>query len=195
MAQAKTLTEAQLAKALAHIGAKSADPLRDRAAVLLSFRAGLRSMEITGLSWRNVLDAEGKVAAMIEVPKGIAKKGSGGLVPMHEDIADVLQDMLLALPAELTRGREPIIRGSYGKPRMQPNSLQKLLAGIYTACGFLGVSSHSGRRTFGTTLARRANEFGCSLRDVKNLMRHADISTTERYVDPSEGVAAMVRGL
>lgn len=195
MAQAKTLNEAQLAKVLAHIGAKSSDPLRDRAAVLLSFRTGLRSLEIAGLSWRNVLDAEGAVADAVEIPKGIAKKGSGGVVPMHPDLKDVLQDMLLALPAELTKPNQPIVRGSYGKPRMAANSVQKLLAGIYTACGFIGVSSHSGRRTFGTRLARMANEYNCSLYDVQDLLRHANIATTERYVEPSDGVGAMVRGL
>lgn len=53
---------------------------------------------------------------------------------------------------------------------------------IYIAAGFRGCSSHTGRRSFATELARAHTEAGCSLRDVQELLGHARLDTTERYI-------------
>ena len=42
-----------------------------------------------------------------------------------------------------------------------------------------------GRRTLLTNLARRCAQAGASLRDVQQIAGHADLGTTERYVEPS----------
>lgn len=194
MARAKTLTDEALAKVLAKVDTMSGNPLRDYAAILLSFRGGLRACEIAGLSWRDVLDAEGKVADTIEIPPGIAKKGAGGTVPMHPAIKATLEAMRAKYPAHWLGAREPILRG-VRQTRLTANYVQKRLGAIYGACGLIGVTSHSGRRSFLTALAQRANEYGCSLKDVQHLARHANIGTTEAYIDPSANVGKMVRAL
>lgn len=51
--------------------------------------------------------------------------------------------------------------------------------------GPVGASSHSGRRTLLTNMARRCAQAGASLRDVQRIAGHADLGTTERYVEPS----------
>ncbi|NDH68402.1 MAG: site-specific integrase, partial [Gammaproteobacteria bacterium] len=43
-------------------------------------------------------------------------------------------------------------------------------------------SSHSGRRTFITTLANK----GVSVRLLASLVRHQSISTTQRYIDVND---------
>ncbi|NDD12360.1 MAG: site-specific integrase, partial [Betaproteobacteria bacterium] len=45
-----------------------------------------------------------------------------------------------------------------------------------------GGSSHSGRRTFITTLANK----GVSVRLLASLVRHSNISTTQRYIDVND---------
>jgi integrase/recombinase XerD len=49
--------------------------------------------------------------------------------------------------------------------------------------GFVGCSSHSGRRTFITTAARKISTVGGSLRDVQMLAGHTNLRTTQRYID------------
>ena len=49
--------------------------------------------------------------------------------------------------------------------------------------GFVGCSSHSGRRSFITQAARKASFVGGSLRDVQVLAGHASLTTISRYIE------------
>lgn len=198
--RAKTLTNQQVAGVLDYVAQTSKLPLRDYVVILLSFKAGLRSAEIAGLEWSDVTDAVGAIGREIngdlffEVPNSIAKKGHGRLVPMHPGLKAALEHLRATLPPHLTRGRNHIVRGS-NCPAIKPNALQQYIRRLYAQCGLDGCSSHSGRRTFITTLARTAANHHCSLRDVQKLAGHQDISTTEAYIDLSAGAASLVRAV
>lgn len=78
---------------------------------------------------------------------------------------------------------QPVVfseRGRYGA-----NGVAHWFKRIYRDAGLVGASSHSGRRTLLTNLARRYAQAGASLRDVQRIAGHADLGTTERYVEPS----------
>ena len=53
---------------------------------------------------------------------------------------------------------------------------------LYKRVGISGGSSHSGRRTFITTLANK----GVSVRLLASLVRHSNIATTQRYIDVND---------
>jgi len=196
--RAKTLKPDQFERVLSHVSTASTDPLRDRVVFLLSYRAGLRVAEIAGLSWRDVTDAEGNVRDdSFDVPADIAKKGSGRTLPMHPELYAALVALSQRDWATLSpraRASSKIVRNRRGA-HMVPNTLQRYISRTYDKIGFTGCSSHSGRRTFLTTLAQRASEHDCSLRDIQLLAGHRDISTTEAYFDVSAGVRNMVRSL
>ena len=69
------------------------------------------------------------------------------------------------------------------------NSLAQTFALLYAGAGLEGASSHSGRRTFLTTLANK----GTAIHILKTLAGHRSISTTAAYLysSPSQLKAAV----
>jgi integrase len=65
--QAKVLSRKELQRLLDHV-THGRHPERDRVMILLSFRAGLRSKEISGLTWSMVTDASGALGDAIALP-------------------------------------------------------------------------------------------------------------------------------
>lgn len=204
MGKAKTITDEQLDRLIDDVVSEAKFPERDLVMVLLSFKAGLRACEIAGLTWRDVTDAEGKLTNVIEIPANIAKYGSARTIPMHPLLREALEvwhdaygqqkiGTAIIVPAQIPAGKDPLIlsMGYREQAPMNPNTLQKFLGRLYRRHG-LELSSHSGRRTLLTKLARRANDFDCSLFDVQNLAGHRSIATTEEYVELSENAAKMM---
>lgn len=192
MAQAKTISSDQLLQLLDFITKNSETPLRDMAVVVLSFKSGLRIGEISSLRWRNVLNSDGTVADSVEVPANISKSKRHRYVPMHPAVKISLEH----LRARTVRGGmyDPIILGR-DHDWISAKTLQRYISRLYVRAGFVGVSTHSGRRTFITQAARKANQHGCSLKDVQRLAGHSDLSTTEAYIDYSENTPNLVNAL
>jgi integrase len=66
---------------------------------------------------------------------------------------------------------------------------------LYQRLGLKGASSHSGRRTFVTSLAKKIVAAGGSLRDVQQLAGHASLSTTQRYIEGSSDAKRRAIGM
>jgi integrase/recombinase XerD len=64
-----------------------------------------------------------------------------------------------------------------------PQAIVNMFQRWYRHLGFVGCSSHSGRRTFITNAARKISTVGGSLRDVQVLAGHTNLRTTQRYID------------
>ena len=56
----------------------------------------------------------------------------------------------------------------------------------YLKLGFEGCSSHSGRRSFITAVAKKISQVGGSLRDVQVLAGHSSLAMTQRYIESDE---------
>jgi len=67
-----------------------------------------------------------------------------------------------------------------------PQVIVNFFQSLYRDLNLVGCSSHSGRRTFITSAARKVSTVGGSLRDVQELAGHASLQPTQRYIDASE---------
>lgn len=153
--------------------------LRDRVLVLLSYKAGLRACEMSGLDWTMVLTPKRGIASQLYIAASIAKNAAARHVPVHPDLANAL----LTLHRSHERPRlGPVIRSERGN-HMTPRSIVNWFARLYDRLGLDGCSSHSGRRTFITRSARLLARTGGSLRDVQELAGHRRLTTTERYIE------------
>jgi integrase len=180
---AKVLGEAELCRLLKTID-DTRHPSRNRTMILLSFHAGLRACEISGLTWPMVLSPSARLTGSLELAFGITKGGRPRTIPT----SDLLHTTLRTLHREAGRPQlGPVIRSERGGP-MTPRSVVNWFRQTYDDLGMAGCSSHSGRRTFITRAARLLPKINGSLRDVQELAGHRALSTTERYIQGDRGI-------
>ena len=177
--QAKTLSRGQIEVLLNHVS-RSRHPVRNRAIILLSIRAGLRAKEISCLTWDMVTDSDGSIGNSIHLQDRASKGRSGRIIPMNSD----LKSSLIRLREDSSNLRpSPFIISTERKDRTSSQSIVNLFCRWYNELGFNGCSSHSGRRTFITNAARKISTVGGSLRDVQLLAGHSNLATTQRYIE------------
>lgn len=152
--------------------------LRNKVMVLLSFKAGLRACEIAGLEWPMVLSSNCEVSDCLAISSKIAKGPRGRDIPLHPATKRALVQ-LHEQQAHPNTG--PVMLSERGGA-MTPRSIVNWFASLYSELGYLGCSSHSGRRTFITRSARILAKTGGSLRDIQELAGHRSLTTTERYI-------------
>ena len=177
--QAKVLRSGQIGAVLDHIS-RTRHPVRNRVIFLLSLRAGLRAKEIAALEWRMVTDADGNIADAIRLTNAASKGRSGGVVPMAVELRSSLEALRQITSTPLGSGR--VIRTERSH-KASAQVIINMFQEWYSALGFDGCSSHSGRRTFITMAARNIGRFGGSLRDVQALARHSSLAMTQRYIE------------
>jgi len=98
-------------------------------------------------------------------------------------LARDLRDALVRLHAERSPEPEQHVIYSERGHAMTAGGVVQWFRRVYSGLGFVGASSHSGRRTFITQAARRISTVGGSLRDVQDLARHRSLTTTSRYIE------------
>lgn len=189
--QARTLDDNQIDRVLAYIQAFSNSPASDELKFLFSVYAGLRVAEIAGMTLDAVVDADDRIAHHIRVGRHIAKGGRGRIVPMHPRIREALLRFRRVHPDVrfLCFSARRAIR------RQNVNAVKCWFSSLYAEVGLHGCSSHSGRRTFITRMARMANLHGKSLRDVQLLAGHARLDTTAGYIDPADDLSGLVAAM
>jgi len=178
MAQAKTLTQAELDQVLRYASTKKY-PERNRALILTSFLTGMRVAEIASLTMGDVLNQDGSIKNEIRLS---AQQTKGG----HPRTVFVSSKLKVEL--------EPYLKTRHIKEHGIPffhtgnrlgftaNGLCVWFYWLYRNAGISGASSHSGRRNFITTLANK----GISVRVLASLAGHRSIAVTQKYIDVND---------
>ncbi|MBV7539080.1 site-specific integrase [Duganella sp. sic0402] len=179
--QAKVLTERELSKVVNAVK-KKAHAKRNVALLYCSFGLGLRAKEMAALRIKHVIDADGQMLDEINLTGTMTKGGkqrhaylsSPKLIAAIRDFIDERQEV----EGILFNLEAPLFKSQKGSS-FTPNSLQQLFHRMYTDAKLQGASSHSGRRTFATTLIEK----GVDIKAVSTLMGHSSIAMTAKYVD------------
>lgn len=179
--KAPVLTQSQFKQVVA---TARANEQGNRNVALLYFSAalGLRAKEMSQLLVRDVLTADGKVKEEVLLTRATTKGGKQRLVYLTN------KDVRKALAAYLDDRRKhetvaPLPSSALFRSRkgggFSPNTMQMLFKRLYRLASLDHASSHSGRRTFATSLIER----GVDIKAVSSLMGHSTVAMTARYVD------------
>lgn len=157
---------------------------RDRAALALMARAGLRRAELVGL---DVEDFRDGLTSGTLVVRGKGSKER--LVPLTNGVLDAVRDWIEVRGAEPGALLPPVRRGgsiAWGG-RLTTSAVWKRLRDIARGAGIGDVSPHDLRRTACTALL----DAGVDLGTAGKILGHASVETTKRYDRRDE--RAMVR--
>jgi len=182
MAAAKSLTALELERVLAYIDTQ---PLaaRNRAMLMMTVAAGLRVSEVAGLTIGDVLDSTGSVRAEIYLSADRVKHGHARTIYLNTRLQ---QEIAIYIATKQHRDLSFPLFNSSRSPRRHftPNTLAQHFHWLYKNAGVAGASSHSGRKTFLTSLASQ----GVSVFVLAALAGHKSISTTQRYITVNDEV-------
>ena len=179
--QAKIINEHQLQALLAWLETRK-HATRNRLIVLLSFKAGLRAKEIASLKWSMIMTADGNIGDHIHLTNEASKGKSGRIIALNKELKKQLIKAKEIDGINIADAGRSVIKTQRG----QGTTAQVIVnsfAEWYRKLGFVGCSSHRGRRSFITQAARKASLVGGSLRDVQALAGHASLTTTSRYIE------------
>jgi len=180
--QAKVLTKAQIDTLLLNV-VNGRNPVRNRLIVFLSVKAGLRAKEIAHLTWSMVLNSDGTLSKEINLQDCASKGKSGRVIPMAKELFVELGKWQSSCNAIDHHSR---IISTERSPSTSAQAIVNMFAEWYRSLGFIGASSHSGRRSAITQWARKITTVGGSLRDVQILAGHSALGTTQRYIESSQ---------
>lgn len=180
--QAKTLTAQEIRRVLDYIATRKHSG-RNRAMLLTMYYAGLRVKECAALRYEDVIDGEGKVKAEIRLTPEQTKGSQAGTVFVSEKLRKELQAYVKSVPPKALSDK---LFYSQKRPSegWNSNTLCQYFHHLFKSVGIEGASSHSPRRTLITNLADK----GVSVRVLQSIARHANISTTQAYIDVNDAM-------
>ena len=182
--QSKTLNKSQIEMMRTHLRSKR-NGLRNETIFLLSVKGGLRSKEISQLSWKEVCDSDGKVNTHIHLTNRSSKGLSGRTIPINKDLRKNLIELLdqqQRMYRSFNIDTSFVVR-TERQPFTTSQTIVNMFQSWYKRLGLLGCSSHSGRRTFITETSKKISLVGGSLRDIQMMVGHKSLQTTQRYIE------------
>lgn len=178
--QAKTITPQDLRKLLDFVAANK-HGVRNRTMLLATHLAGMRVGEVASLRYGDVVNGEGEVRDQINLVPEQTKGRHARAVFVNAKFRRELEAYLVSHPMQSSTDRL-FYTQKKGKAGFTPNTLAQYFHYLYKRAGIAGGSSHSGRRTFITTLASK----GVGVRVLMSLAGHRHIGTTQAYIDVND---------
>jgi integrase/recombinase XerD len=169
-------------KRLLKIVSASKHAKRDTLLVLMSYGLGLRAVELAALKIHQVLNENGKVRETLQLvrTKGDKKRTLYLSEPrIKKAILEYIEERKIISEKKRTIfSIQQALFLSQKHGQFTNKTLARRFDIIYREAGFVGVTSHSGRRTFATNLI----EQGVDIKAVSTLMGHSNIQMTAQYV-------------
>ena len=176
--QAKTLTSVDIRRILDFIALKK-HAARNRAMFLVTLYAGLRVGEVASLRYMDVLDVENEIRDEIRLDANVTKGNIARTVFVNAKLRKELKYYISVTPYTNLADKLFYTQKNEG---FSANTLTQFFYYLYRSANINGATSHSGRRTFITTLANK----GVSVRLLASLVGHKNISTTQFYIDVND---------
>ena len=178
MPQAKTLTPKELRRALDSI-ASNPHSARNRLMVLMTHWAGMRVGEVAALRIQDVRTPDGSVKQEIRLDAAQTKGKHARVVFVSDRLRKEIGPYLKQI--EVKNDTRPLF-STQKRAAFSANTLCQTMNAIYKRAGIEGATSHSGRRSFITTLASK----GIGVRVLAALAGHRSIATTQAYIDVND---------
>ena len=183
MGQAKALNEKEIKRMLSFIASRR-HAERDRAMFLLTHLAGMRIGEVANLKIRDVLAADGAMREEIRLTAEQTKGKHSRTVTLSEKMRKELGkyveyrfDEAARIALTYADTDKPLFN-TQKRAGFSPNTLCHHFFMLYREAGLNGASSHSGRKSFLSTLSAKA----VPLKVLMELAGHRQAQTTMRYV-------------
>ena len=174
MKGARPLTTSEIRKTL-----RACRDTRERSMILLGINLGLRVGELLSLRWQDVWQ-NNQVPPLLYLRRSETKNNKARAIPINKNAKKAI---LLMYKESLRKSKsvapENHLFSGRNQGHLNPRHVNRLLYQIFNRAGLIGrLSSHTLRKTFGTTLS----ENNVSLPAIQELLGHADISTTRKYI-------------
>ncbi len=190
--RAPVLSQCEISVLEEHIQRHSNAPVADLLKARLTIYAGLRIGEVANLMIVDLVEKDGTISRTIKIRNGVGKGGRAREVPMHPKVREALEAFRKTYPTI------PYVALSQRWVTCRKQTVTAITGQMnkyYREAGLRGCTSHSGRRTFVTNLARRANGKDFTLHDVQYLAGHSRLDTTQAYIGLSDRLETLVGGL
>jgi len=179
--QAKVLSEREFQRVV-NVVKKKTHAKRNVALLYCSFGLGLRAKEMASLKVLHVLDVDGNLLEEINLLRHMTKGAKQRNVFLtNSKVVSAFRDYLDDRKKHegiLFNYEAPLFKSQKGS-KFTANTMQQLFRRIFNDTKLQGASSHSGRRTFATTLIEK----GVDIKAVSTLMGHSSIAMTAQYVE------------